>query len=37
MLLAEVAIAEAAVSDDALSGLLAVLEVATRLARRHVG
>lgn len=32
---AEVTIAEATVADDALSGLLALLEGASRLARRH--
>ena len=32
---AEVTIAETAVADDALSGLLALLEGASRLARRH--
>lgn len=31
------AIAEAAVADDALGGLLALLEGASRLARRHYG
>lgn len=35
--LAEVAVAEVAVADDALGGFLAVLEVAARLARRHFG
>lgn len=35
MLRAVVTTAEAAVSDDALSGFLALLEVATRLAGRH--
>lgn len=34
---AEVAGAEATVADDALGGFLALLEVATGLARRHVG
>lgn len=34
---AEVTIAEAAVADDALGGLLALLEGASRLARRHYG
>lgn len=37
VLLAEVAVAEAAVTNDALSGLLAILEVAARLAWRHLG
>jgi hypothetical protein len=35
MLRAVVTTAEAAVSDDALSGFLALLEVAARLAGRH--
>lgn len=37
MFLAEVATAETAVSNDALSEFLAVLEAAARLARSHVG
>lgn len=35
MLVAEVAVAECAVADDALSCILALLEVATRFAGRH--
>lgn len=37
MFLAEVAVAEAAVADNALGEVLAVLEAAARLAGRHVG
>lgn len=34
---AEVAVAETAVADDALGSFLALLEIATRLARSHAG
>lgn len=34
---AEVAIAETAVADDSLGSFLALLEIATRLARSHAG
>lgn len=37
VLFAKVAIAESAVSDDALGGVFALFEVAARLADRHVG